>query len=175
MKVMKLSLRSVEYSAALSEETSAFSATVCIDGVPAFIASNHGTGGCDEHHPLKGQSYDEMRENLEKVNAYGKTREPMESHGMKLEYDVDLLVGEALDEWMLVKEAKRLYKRTKDRIVMIVNGEIRETKPVPAIRLAAAREFMLSRYPLSTNPTAFIVNDAEEEHALSRIIDVLKK
>jgi len=42
----KITLSQFKHHARLSEETLAFTATVCIDGDKAGFASNHGHGGC---------------------------------------------------------------------------------------------------------------------------------
>jgi hypothetical protein len=46
---MKIEIRNLKIAASLSEETTA---TVYVDGVATFAASNHGTGGCDMYHRL---------------------------------------------------------------------------------------------------------------------------
>lgn len=105
---MKITLSRVEYSPRLSEETNAFTAIVCIDGVPAFEVSNRGNGGCDDHHPLKGQTYEQMRAKIEEVQAYAKTlpNEPK----YNLEMDLDLLVGNAFEEWLTTRDLKKMLK-----------------------------------------------------------------
>ena len=47
---MKIELRRITYNAALSQETSAYTADVYIDGELAFHARNQGTGGADFFH-----------------------------------------------------------------------------------------------------------------------------
>lgn len=114
---MKITLKNIEYSERLSEETSAFSATVYIDGVPAFGVSNHGTGGCDEHYPLKGQSYEKMRKKLAELEAYAKTLPSEVYQGITIERSAESLIGNALTEFLLVRDVKKeLAKRTVAKI-----------------------------------------------------------
>lgn len=47
---MKIELRKLKIAEHLSEETTAFSAEIHVDGVLAAHASNHGTGGCNQYH-----------------------------------------------------------------------------------------------------------------------------
>ena len=92
---MKLTLSKVSYCAALSEETNAFSATVCIDGKPAFGVSNQGQGGGDMHHPLPKQSYEQMRAEVARVEAFAKTLPADMTHGFPMHPDVEILVADA--------------------------------------------------------------------------------
>lgn len=49
---MKIEIRNLKIMRSLSEETTAYTATIYVDGKPAFDASNHGHGGCDFYRPL---------------------------------------------------------------------------------------------------------------------------
>lgn len=104
---MKIELKSLKVSKSLSEETTAYTATIVIDGVPAFHASNHGTGGPDSYHPIAPFTYaDEKRiDEWLKVN-----RKPSESHGITLEYDLELEVGDLIAKDECSKALKRMLK-----------------------------------------------------------------
>lgn len=47
---MKLELKSIQYNAALSEETYAYSAKLYADGKHVADVANRGHGGCDEQY-----------------------------------------------------------------------------------------------------------------------------
>ncbi|MBA8904117.1 hypothetical protein [Phyllobacterium sp. P30BS-XVII] len=47
---MKLELKSIQYNAALSDETNAYSAKLYKDGKHVADVANRGHGGCDEQH-----------------------------------------------------------------------------------------------------------------------------
>jgi len=51
---MKIELKNLKIAAHLSEETTAYSATIHVDGKRAFDARNDGHGGADHYHPLLG-------------------------------------------------------------------------------------------------------------------------
>jgi len=51
---MKIHLEKLKLSPALSEETTAYSAVIHVDGKQAFHASNHGHGAADNFHPVQG-------------------------------------------------------------------------------------------------------------------------
>jgi 3-dehydroquinate dehydratase len=44
---MKIEVKSIKVMPSLSQDSTAYSATIFVDGKKAFIASNTGTGGCD--------------------------------------------------------------------------------------------------------------------------------
>ena len=49
---MHIEMSKLAISKTLSEETTAYTAEVWVDGVKAFAASNHGHGGCDMYRQL---------------------------------------------------------------------------------------------------------------------------
>lgn len=108
---LKLELRSVHYSPTLSEETNAFTADVWIDGKPGFHVRNDGQGGCDFHQPMKGQSYDEMHAQLNRVHEYATTLPARKfgpaDHQVILEEDAESLVAKLLSDYLVTKELKR--------------------------------------------------------------------
>src|SRR3546814_13389569 len=79
---MKIGLRRITYNAALSQETSAYTADVYIDGELAFHARNQGTGGADFFH--KVGRWTEME-----VNQWLVANRPQQFFG-KFTYDHDL-------------------------------------------------------------------------------------
>ena len=110
---MKIELKNLKVALSLSEETNAYTATIYVDGQRAFEASNHGTGGADLYRPLPGYTGPSEAE----VSAWLKAnKEPLQSHGMTLEYDLELFVGELVDAH--VNEQERRKVRGKfDRLV----------------------------------------------------------
>lgn len=111
---MEIELKSVKIHKGLSEETYCYTATVLVDGVPAFHASNHGHGGADMYHPVKGYNGPSEIE----INAWLKAnKEPCVSHGVTMEYDLELMVGELLDDH---ERRKTLSRMLKTKIVVMV-------------------------------------------------------
>jgi hypothetical protein len=51
---IKLTMVDVEIMPALSQETAAYAGTVCVNDIPQFRVSNHGTGGMDTVAPVQG-------------------------------------------------------------------------------------------------------------------------
>ncbi len=106
---MKIELRNLKIAATLSEETTAYTGTIYIDGKRAFDASNHGQGGCDNFRPISPFTY----KDLEAVNAWLKAnRTPMANqYGSPLEYDLELEVGDLITKFEVRKTLDRLLKK----------------------------------------------------------------
>lgn len=100
---MKIELKNVSYSARLSEETSAFTADVWIDGKKAGYARNHGTGGDTDVGP---------RECEERLTAYGKTLGKFDlGDGLSCNQDAGFLVDQAFEDWLVARDLKKLFAK----------------------------------------------------------------
>lgn len=60
---MKIEIRNLKIARSLSEETTAYTADVYVDGTKTFAASNHGHGGCDTYHRYPTAKVDEAAVN----------------------------------------------------------------------------------------------------------------
>lgn len=104
---MKIELRKVSYSAALSEETSNFHADVWIDGKKEGYAQNHGTGGGTNVQP------NTLRVRLD---AYGKTLPevdigtPTGGPPRMIVQDAEWIVDDLLTVWIVRRDLKRSLK-----------------------------------------------------------------
>jgi len=119
---MKVSLKKVEYSARMSEETSCFSADVYVDGVKVGHAKNRGCGGETE---LCG--------NFKALEEYAGTlpeREIKDFGGgplltpFKYKAHAEDLVDEALHAHLMRKSMKRLISK---RTVFTQDGKLYTT------------------------------------------------
>ena len=104
---MKITIANLKHSPSLSEETHAFTATILIDGVRAFEASNHGTGGPDAYHTVKGYTGPSPIE----VDTWLKTNTPqIEAYGMKLDNSMEIVVGDLINAELVRKDFMRKVK-----------------------------------------------------------------
>lgn len=121
---MKIVLKNVHCSNALSQETTAYTADVWIDGIKKGTASNNGCGGQDLILPGA------LREELE---TYAKTlpASKVELYDMVINQSADMLLADALDYHLNSKKLKSLLKN-KILSVSIKDGKIytSKTKPV---------------------------------------------
>lgn len=107
----RISLRKFHYAAFASEETSCFSATVLLDGVPCFSASNDGQGGCDHYVPLKGQSRADFDAKLKQVTDYAASLPPVRIYGEDHPMHIELLIGKEVAKKLEQQDLKRLLKK----------------------------------------------------------------
>lgn len=148
---MKIELRKLKIAEHMSEETTAFTAEIFIDGVRAGYAKNSGRGGNTDYHHEEGQ-----RDLLKKAEAHcltlpalvidtagsgihdsGRPLKPF-SITMNLEHFIDDLVHEELKK----KDNKQFEKRMEKSIMWGVPNsssytEIRQKQPLSAYNVVA--------------------------------------
>lgn len=154
---MKIALRNITYSAALSQETSAFTADVWINDELAFHARNQGHGGCDFYHQVG-------RWTEAQVNAWLKANRPARVvHGLTLEPDLEAEVGDLLAHEL---EYRRLKRLLRTNLVTIERGQVFQY-PLRKRPLA-----IVARAVIATNPDAVIINGADDA-VLRQAVDIL--
>jgi hypothetical protein len=128
---MKLELRKVSWSKALSEETPAYSAQVWIDGRYFCDVSNHGQGGCDCQYPPKGMTNSDFRPLLDAMNARIKAEFPAETvdvgtaDAFTMEQDLESLCQKELYRLDLAKTVKRSLAK---KVMWLKDGKQWEIK-----------------------------------------------
>lgn len=141
---MRLELRNVHYYPRMSEETNAFDATVYMDGKPAFMVSNRGTGGCDDYAPVaRGPyaSYDGMRAAIARAKDFVATQTYV-YEGETEHHDLETYVGELLAALLEERDMKRnlacgiIFTTSKRPGVYTVNAKLSE----PAMRVWAEKK-----------------------------------
>jgi len=130
---MKIELKSIKTYPALSEETTAYSATVYIDGKRAFAAKNDGRGGSDSFSPFKASGYKLIQEAEEyaatlpdKVFPPNPDIEGDEEY--VTEMDLDLLIGEIISKFDHEKHLKSKAVSIYKKVIFIEQGELRSFK-----------------------------------------------
>lgn len=104
-RTLAIGIANLKHMPSLSEETNAYTATVLVDGVRAFDASNHGQGGCDFYHRIKGYEGPDAYE----IDAWLKVNTPkIPSHGMQLDNCLEIIVGDLLEAEVSRKRLTRL-------------------------------------------------------------------
>lgn len=106
---MQITLKNVKHVEWNSQETNCFTATVYVDGKRAFLVSNEGHGGCDDHQPLKGQSREEFREILGKAKAFAE-KHTFTLGSTTLNHNLDTWIGDLFEEHLAAKQLKNLLK-----------------------------------------------------------------
>ena len=111
---MKIELKSIKFSEALSEETNAFTANLYINGKLAGYCKNQGHGGCTDYYGIEKHSSDIIKE----AEAYCKAQPDIDFGTFtvpnNLEHTIDLL----LEDWLKAKEAKKLERKMKTCVLV---------------------------------------------------------
>lgn len=159
-----IELRKFHFAEFASEETNCYSAEVWVNGRPGFHASNEGHGGSDHYQPLaytdKGRA--DMDTAMAAIKAYCDARGTTTSHGIELEYDAELFIGDAVEEMLRQRERQKIVRKTKDMVVMIEDGQILRSKKVAPDRMLHAIAHFQTKYP-----KAIILNGKPEAEQIA--------
>lgn len=166
---MEITIKNLKIARSLSEETTAYTATIYVDGVATFAASNHGHGGCDMYHRLATAKVTEAD-----VNAWLATHvapdgpyeaDPAQRGPWDTGHtcDLEVFVGRFIADAETASERKRVAKKfdgilAKSVAALRPDGALITYKaaPTPA-NLAAIR----ARFP-----EIAVLNDADEHDPL---------
>ena len=116
---MKIELKKIYYSEQLSEETSAFTADVYVNGKKLLYAKNDGHGGCTDYN-----TYDPAdRPFLKEVEDYCLTLPPVpSSFGGTLKMDLEFKIDTLLHEYLDKKDEKKKQNDLKKGICYKTNN-----------------------------------------------------
>ena len=157
---MKIELRNVKTAQWASEETNCFAATVYIDGVAYGTVHNDGHGGPNSYgHPGLKRMLDDYGATLPKlITKYPDSKST--SGFWELQYDADLLIGDALEVYA---QAQQLKRRLKTKVVFIHDNKVWEMKFGSAEKLGHVASWIKIKHP-----GAEILNYLPFEAALER-------
>ena len=148
---MNVSLKSVKYMASLSEETNAFTATICIDGVKVGTVRNAGHGGPND--------YGVDASTMKRLNEWAATLPPITFQGMTLTQDIDLAIGKLFDQWLADRDLKKLLN---SRVVMLDGDKLFQS---PKCNATVLPQYLISYRTKYTN--IIILNDLPFDQAAS--------
>ena len=106
---MKLSLKNLKVSEHLSEETTAFTATVYIDGERAFYARNQGHGGENMLDPITADR--SGRKKITSAQEYFRAQPSVACEYGDLPMSLDFAVSLAVEEALYLKDMKRCLRK----------------------------------------------------------------
>lgn len=108
---MKIELKNIKVSEFMSEETTAFSANLYVDGKHVAVASNHGTGGPTSYHPVNAEAIKTIRS----AEDYCKKLPPEEHESAgqtyKLDMDLELYIDNLLTAHLEQKDLQRFRNK----------------------------------------------------------------
>ena len=106
---MKLSLKNLKVSEHLSEETTAFTATVYIDGERAFYARNQGHGGENMLDPIIADCAG--RKKITSAQEHFRSQPSVACEYGDLPMSLDFAVSLAVEEALYLKDMKRCLRK----------------------------------------------------------------
>lgn len=115
--MLNIELRKVSHNRSLSEETNAYTAQVWVDGKHFCDVSNHGQGGCDEQHPAKGKTWEDIKALNDTIKA---TYPKHVFDGHELDNDLEMVCADLLTEHLIARDLKRDLSK---KILFIKPGE----------------------------------------------------
>lgn len=102
---MKVELAKIKHIKATSYETENFHAEILVDGVPVGTVGNEGHGGPNRYFWTSEAAERQLVE-------HAKSLPPIDAHGMKLDMDLDLLIGELFDAALVRKQIAAWCKKS---------------------------------------------------------------
>lgn len=105
-----ITLKSLKTMPSLSEETTAYTATVYVDGEKFAEASNSGQGGEDRIHPVGRFTYDDLAALEARIKATYPKFDLGEGLG-EIDMDLSLLIGEEITNGEWLKDYRRAIKK----------------------------------------------------------------
>lgn len=109
----QIEVRNLKTLASLSEETHCYTATIYVNGKPAFEASNHGHGGADLYRPIAPFTYEDEK----KIEEFLAASKPVISSGTRpdgstweLRHGLEIEVGEQIENIIATKRLNRILK-----------------------------------------------------------------
>lgn len=149
---MLIELKNLKHMASLSEETYCYTGTVYVDGKKAFEASNRGHGGCDDYRQIGTVTEAEVNDWL-KAN-----HPPYENDGFKLDYDLEMFIGDLITAELAAKERKRIV--AKLRKLLATNVAAIEGNSLVTWKLPPTPENLLR--VKAKKPNVRIVNNCDD-------------
>jgi len=138
---MQIVTKNLKIARSLSEETTAYTATIYVDGVATFAASNHGHGGCDMFHTLptakvtEAQVNEWLAANVAPDGPYEAdpaARAPWDTgHSCTLESFVGRIIEAQEAETERKRVAKKFDKLLSGCVAILRDGQLFTVKALP--------------------------------------------
>jgi hypothetical protein len=104
---MKIELKQIKFSEAMSEETNAFTANLYINGRNVGYCKNQGCGGCTDYNA----NSPELRPVIAEAEAYCKTLPKVKWNDMEFDQSLESVIDQLLENWLKAKEQKKMERK----------------------------------------------------------------
>jgi hypothetical protein len=123
---MNITIKNVKHSEFASQETNCFEATVYLNGIKSFIASNDGQGGCSRYESVKDRSY----QDIEEAKAWVSSLPAVETEFGTFDDDLDFYISRLVEREISKRQLKAIMRKN------VVYYDVKEDELMKAIRIA---------------------------------------
>ena len=117
---MNIELKKIKVAANMSEETTAFTAELFVNGKNIGYVKNDGRGGCTDYY---NNPDEKSKEALKAAEAYCLTLPEIDYGTFKHKMDLETFIDDLLDKHLKEKEQSKLTKKMVDTVMWgIPNG-----------------------------------------------------
>ncbi len=117
---MNIELKKIKVAANMSEETTAFTAELFVNGKNIGYVKNDGRGGCTDYY---NNPDEKSKEALKAAEAYCLTLPEVDYGTFKHKMDLETFIDELLEKHLKEKEQSKLAKKMVDTVMWgIPNG-----------------------------------------------------
>ena len=111
---MKIELKSIKFSEAMSEETNAFTANIYINGKKIGYCKNTGQGGCTDYNSNTPKD----RKTIAEAEAYCTALPKTKWKNMEFNQSLESVIDTLLEDWLKAKEIKKFEKKMLKAILV---------------------------------------------------------
>lgn len=158
---MKIELKKIKVAEHMSEETTAFTADLFVDGKNIGYVKNDGHGGCTDYNSNPDEK---SREVLKAAEAYCLTLPDIDCGSFKLKMNLEHFIDELLEKHLKEKDQIKLTKKMVNTIMWgVPNGhsymQVKLSKPLAECNVVSLqntidkykKEFKAGEQFLNTN------------------------
>lgn len=120
---MKIELKKIKFSEAMSEETNAFTANLYINGKNVGYCKNTGQGGCTDYNANEPED----RKAIAEAEAYCKALPKTKWKDMEFDQSLESVIDGLLENWLKAKEVKKFEKKMIKAILVGSPDENRDS------------------------------------------------
>lgn len=111
---MKIELKSIKFSEAMSEETNAFTANLYVNGKKVGYCKNTGQGGCTDYN----SNTPEDRKAIAEAETYCKALPKTKWNDIEFKQSLESVIDGLLEDWLKAKEQKKMIKYMQTGLVV---------------------------------------------------------
>ena len=111
---MKIEIKNIKFSEAMSEETNAFTANLYINGRKVGYCKNQGYGGSTDYYPDSREDWKTIQE----AEAYCETLPKVKYGSMEFDQSLESVINQLLEDWLKAKEIKKMERKMKTCVLV---------------------------------------------------------